>query len=158
MRDLIIFLDVDGVLNKSSQWKNMFSLDDACIENFCKYIQSLNMENIKIILTSTWKNGWDNAGNHAPHIIDLQNHLNKYNMKILGKTLTDPHGDRAREINDFIFSHKLTQVSCVAIDDNPNIFKSNLLNNCKIIFTNASEGFMKNKKERKWYEYFKIAG
>lgn len=151
----IIFLDIDGVLNKSSQWKHLFTLDNECIDNFCKYIQSLKIENIRIILTSTWKNGWDDTGNHALYIIDLQNRLNKYNMKIFGKTITDSNGDRAKEINDFILSHNLIDTDCLVIDDDSTIFKSNLLSNCKIIFTNAKEGFTL-KKGGKWYEHFKI--
>lgn len=155
MEKLIVFLDIDGVLNKSTQWKNMFSLDNNCIENFCRYIHSLNIKDKKIILTSTWKNGWDSAGNHAPHIIDLENRLNKYNIKIFGKTITDADGDRAKEINDFILSHNLDHCDCLVIDDDTSIFKSKLLPNCKKIFTDASKGFDLKRKEKKWYEKLK---
>ncbi len=153
METTIIFLDIDGVLNKSSQWKKMFTLDNTCIDIFCKYLQSLKAKNLRIILTSTWKNGWDNTGNHAPHIADLQSRLNKYGLKISGKTSTDSTGDRAKEINDFISSHKLTKCHCIVVDDDPAIFKSKLLPNCKTIFVNANVGFSVKVKEKKWYNF-----
>ena len=48
---MFIFLDIDGVLNKESDWSKPFSLSSDCIRRFCeKYREA------RIILISSWKN------------------------------------------------------------------------------------------------------
>ena len=51
----VVFLDVDGVLNKQSDWKRPFSLNDECCYWFNTLIKDL--PNVKIVLSSTWRNG-----------------------------------------------------------------------------------------------------
>lgn len=50
---MFIFLDIDGVLNKESDWSKPFSLNSDCIRRFCEK----NRE-ARIILISSWKNGF----------------------------------------------------------------------------------------------------
>lgn len=66
---MFIFLDVDGVLNKQSDWKRPFSLNDECCYWFNTLIKDL--PNVKIVLSSTWRNGIARDGSRAAHIDDL---------------------------------------------------------------------------------------
>lgn len=55
---MFIFLDIDGVLNKESDWSKPFSLNRDCIRRFCeKYREA------RIILISSWKNGFISSHN-----------------------------------------------------------------------------------------------
>lgn len=140
-RKIFLFLDIDGVLNTSAQWKRMYSLNSDCIARFADYVHSLPSEDVKIILTSSWKNGFDPAGRHSPQIRELTEKLAAHNLTILGKTENDKSEDRAKEINDYIKKHHLEQQTCIVIDDDPNIFHSKLSNNCKMLLTDARVGF-----------------
>ncbi len=136
---IFIFLDIDGVLNTASQWKRMYQLDDGCISRFNEYIRVLSEKGaVRIILTSSWKNGFDSAGHHTPQIQAL---IAKLDIPILGKTENRAGGDRAAEINNYICNHKLEHEECIVIDDDPDLFKSKLFENCKFVITDACVGF-----------------
>ncbi len=136
---IFIFLDIDGVLNTASQWKRMYQLDDGCIARFNEYILTLsNKGSVRIILTSSWKNGFDPAGHHTPQIQAL---IAKLGIPILGKTENRADNDRAAEINDYIRNHKMEHEECIVIDDDPNLFRSKLADNCKLLLTSAYVGF-----------------
>lgn len=136
---IFIFLDIDGVLNTSAQWKRMYQLDNGCIAQFTDYMRMLATKgNVKIILTSSWKNGFDPAGHHTPQIQAL---IAKLNIPILGKTENRADGDRAAEINDYIRNHNLVHDECIVIDDDAKLFHSQLEENCKLVLTDARIGF-----------------
>lgn len=152
-----LFLDVDGVLNTSAQWGRRFYIDSGCFSRFAHYAVNLSAGKTKIILSSTWKNGFDPAGNHAPHIFDLLKRLQPFGLSILGKTETDEATwDRAKEIRDFIVSHGLQKSRCIVIDDDRALFKTRLPLNCEMIFTDARKGFALPKRRSCWHEFLKI--
>lgn len=136
-----IFLDIDGVLNTSAQWKRPYRLDDGCVSRFVRYVRSQSSESVRIILTSSWKHGFDFAGHHSPQIGELLRKFSSAGLKVLGKTGDRTDGDRAGEINDFIKSHRLEEESCIVIDDDASLFRTALLPNCRLILTDASKGF-----------------
>ncbi len=155
-----IFLDVDGVLNTSDQWIRMYQLNGVCVERFASFLKSLgDKRNTKIILTSTWKNGFDPAGNHSPHVQKLIDTLGSSGFRILGKTLNRDDGDRALEISDYISSHNLKNEKCIVIDDDPNIFLSDLPKNCKKIWTDPQKGFpaISSTKMKGFFDFFPAA-
>ena len=54
---LTIFLDVDGVLNKESDWINPFALNDSCIKIFNELWQELSKHYIpQLVLINTQNN------------------------------------------------------------------------------------------------------
>lgn len=138
---IYIFLDVDGVLNKSSQWSRMYSLNEQCIRRFSLYAKSLSKP-ILIVLSSSWKRGYDPAGHHSFYIKKLLDLLSSEGFSVIGKTNNDLHFDRAKEINDFITEHKLIGSECIVIDDDISLFQSSLLRNCKLILTDETKGFV----------------
>lgn len=136
-----IFLDIDGVLNTSDQWKRMYQLDKKCVSRFAEYAKALHGD-VRIILTSSWKNGFDPAGKHTPQVQTLIDTLAMHGIRIIGKTLNREDGDRAQEINDFIVAHKLKKERCIVVDDDPDIFHTALLKNCGTVWTDARKGFI----------------
>ena len=114
-------------------------MDADCIAWFNEYIRALSTKgSVRIILTSSWKNGFDPAGHHTPQIQAL---IAKLNVPILGKTENRADGDRAAEINDYIHNHKMEHEECIVIDDDPELFRSKIADNCKLLLTNANVGF-----------------
>ena len=151
-----VFLDIDGVLNLSSQWGRMYRLHDCCVKNFGEYIQSIGTQNCRIVLTSSWKNGWNYKGSHSRPILDLLQKLQPYGIRFFGKTESNAEDDRAKEINEYILSHKLQDVPCIVIDDDRSLFHSKLLPNCKMLHVDASKGFQPHQESKKWYEHFNV--
>ena len=143
-KNIYIFLDVDGVLNTSDQWIRMYQLNHTCVSHFARFVKSLKAD-VRVILTSSWKNGFDPAGNHTPQIKELLNLLSTRDIPVVGKTETRADGDRAMEINDFITSHHLENEKCIVIDDDKNLFVSSLAPNCSAIWTDAQKGFVSPK-------------
>ena len=150
----VIFLDIDGVLNKRSQWKRMYSLDEGCIEAFARYANALEGP-CRIVLSSSWKNGWDPAGNHSEPIARLVSMLNRHGLTISGRTEDAEDGDRSMEIKRFIRSRKLESLRCIVIDDDPSLFKTNMPSNCSFLLIDQEEGFRyPAERRRHWYEKF----
>ena len=154
-KNCYIFLDVDGVLNQESQWKHMFTLDDYCVKEFAAFAKNISEGNPRVILTSTWKNGYDNAGKHSEPVKRLINTLNEYGIKIIGKTNINDKGDRAKEINEFIKEHNLEPKKVFVIDDDKSIFKSPLLDNVAFIISNSKTGFRNKIEKSSPIEYLK---
>ena len=139
---IFIFLDIDGVLNTSSQWKRMYQLDDECIARFSAYARTLAAPSrIRIVLTSSWKNGFDPAGRHSPQVQELLGKLAANGLSVIGKTESMESEDRAEEINEYIRKHALENNECIVIDDDPDIFRSKLADNCTMLLTDARTGF-----------------
>lgn len=129
---MIIFLDIDGVLN---QLQRNYYLDDKCIENLgilCKKLSAT------VVLTSSWRLGYTNLGKCTPQIEKLKEKFCKYNIKIVGRTKN--LGNRELEIQQYIKDNNISNY--VVIDDDKTEFKNNSIGN--IYFVNSKTGFIKN--------------
>ena len=115
---MYIFLDVDGVLNRQSDWKRPFSLNDECCDWFNTLIKDL--PNVKIVLSSTWRNGISRDGSRAAHIDDLMDRLKAAGIETIDKTATSPDGFRNKEIDFYLRRHPAD--SYVILDDEESIF------------------------------------
>ena len=116
---MYIFLDVDGVLNKQSDWKRPFSLNDECCYWFNTLIKDL--PNVKIVLSSTWRNGIARDGSRAAHIDDLMVRLKAAGIETIDKTATSPDGFRNKEIDNYLRRHPAD--SYIILDDEESIFE-----------------------------------
>lgn len=117
---MFIFLDIDGVLNKSSQWNGAiaYPLDDGCITEFASYVKACGG---RIILTSSWRMGFVSSGNpkNTPQIRSLERKLMDRGVKVLGTTRD--MGSRSREIN--LFVKKYPNEKYVILDDDESEYK-----------------------------------
>lgn len=116
MRDSVVFLDIDGVLN---QLQGNYRIDDRCVEilkNICYGMKA------DIVLTSSWRAGWSSQEKYYTE--QIKNLIRKLSpVKICGKTVK--LGDRAIEVNMFL--EKYSDIKrYVILDDDKSEFRSNV--------------------------------
>lgn len=131
---MFIFLDIDGVLNKRSQWRiHSYPLDSGCIEDFCNFANHIGG---KIILTSSWRKGFvcSHSSSNSRQIQELEKELDRYNIRISGK-VSDNISDRTDAINQFLNNHPDRYI---IIDDDKNEFNKLLKH---LHLTNPETGF-----------------
>ena len=120
---MIIFLDIDGVLN---QLQGNYYLDRKCVENLgdlCRKSKSM------VVLTSSWRIGYSNVGKCSPQIKELKDMFREYNIAIIGRTLD--LGDRQTEIKDYIVRHNVDKY--IIIDDDLSEFRDKELDGLFIV-------------------------
>lgn len=112
-----IFFDIDGVLNKKSQWKKPYSLCDECIKLFSSFTVK---ECADIILMSSWRSGFmaANSTENSPQIKELELRFKEYGVQITDKTPILRGRTRDREIERYLYLHKDIQFYAI-IDDDP---------------------------------------
>ena len=115
---MYIFLDVDGVLNKKSDWTRPFVLNPECVKNFVELINQIS--NAKIVLSSTWRNGIARDGSRAAHVEDLMNALSSAGINTIDRTANAPDGSRSKEIDYYLRRHESD--TFIILDDDPNLF------------------------------------
>ncbi|MBR1477041.1 MAG: hypothetical protein IJ608_03660 [Lachnospiraceae bacterium] len=114
-----IFLDVDGVLNTEADWaRKAYSLNPHCIGAFCKLLNSL--DDSRVVLSSTWRNGIARDGTTAVHINDLIKALKPAGVTKLDKTGVSPDGSRTKEIEHYLRRHSVDNY--IILDDDPELF------------------------------------
>lgn len=116
---MYIFLDVDGVLNKRSDWIRPFSLNAECVRNFNELVTRI--PNAKIVLSSTWRNGIARDGYRAAHIEDLMKALSAAGIDTIDRTANAPDGSRSKEIDYYLRRHE--NDSYIILDDDQNLFE-----------------------------------
>lgn len=118
----ILFLDIDGVLNSSQFYQNKTNsqllkepFDRSCA-GFVKMI--VDQTGAVIVLTSTWRGGWEKEAERCT----LEGHLLNDLFSSLGLTVFDKTevlpGGRAAEILKYLKDCPETVSSYVIIDDN----------------------------------------
>lgn len=115
---MYIFLDVDGVLNKESDWKRPFVLNTECVQNFLELVAAIPQP--KIVLSSTWRNGIARDGSRASHVELLMKELEKAGIKAIDRTANAPDGSRSKEIDYYLRRHEAD--SYIILDDDSTIF------------------------------------
>ena len=102
-----IFLDIDGVLNKESDWKKgLYYINKECLNNFLIYLNKI--KNYKVVLISTWRNG------------DGIKVLEKY-FPIYDKT-PNSNEDRQAEVEYYIKRNNITKY--IIIDDDISLYNT----------------------------------
>lgn len=114
---MFYFLDVDGVLNKKSDWTSPFSVNSLCLMNFSKLIESDN--NPHIILSSTWRVGYTNKGIRSARGNNLIVKLEEYGLHIDDSTPVSSK-TRQEEIEYYIRRHNI--MDYIVLDDDESLF------------------------------------
>lgn len=114
-----IFLDIDGVLNCKSDWRNPYTINPKCLDTFVKLIKQL--EDVKIILTSTWRVGFSLTGNHSGQIKSLMSNLAANGITISGYTPVTDKGRQA-EIEYYIRRNNVREY--IVLDDDETLFSN----------------------------------
>ena len=159
-----IFLDVDGVLNTEMDWKRPFTLNSKCISCFLEYMGYLNEKHkheVGIVLTSSWKTGFNSEGNHAVYIKELINAMAPEKIPILDKTEELDQLDRGRSVLNYCKTHNIKDY--IVLDDDKSLFKT--APELNIYYTNASRSFTKedvkkliNSDKSSWQRIMNLFG
>lgn len=112
-----IFLDIDGVLNTQDSWIKLYQINKELVKNLALIVEKTNA---KIILTSSWRKGWD-ENNPTPQIIRLKEIFSEYNIKILDVTPVLNGRKRDDEIKRYLYFNPYDNY--IVIDDDKNEFK-----------------------------------
>ena len=90
------FFNVDGLLNKSSDWKKPFTINYGLVNFFCHF---LSQNNLIPILTSSWRIGFNGPGdeNNAPYIKELEEIFDRHNLKKCYLTVLKKYGKKTAE-------------------------------------------------------------
>lgn len=144
---LTIFLDIDGVLNKSSELTQMYSLNDDCIKEFASFCKSVNG---KIVLSSSWREGFISTHNtsNTPQIKELEARLDSYGLIIADKTPKLRGRKRDDEIKRYLYFNDVKRY--IIIDDDEDEYRELCDAN---YFVNSSYGFTYDDAKRirkKW--------
>lgn len=130
---MFIFLDIDGVLNKESDWSKQFSLDSECIRRFGEEYRGS-----RVILISSWKNGFISSHNekNTPQIKELEAQLDRYGIRIVGKVCDNQYRDYA--VSDYLKEHPSIK-EYIIIDDDVAEYSSKDVPHLKVV--NSRVGF-----------------
>ena len=120
---MVIFLDVDGVLN---QLQRNYYIDVKCVRILARICKKLKGT---IVLTSSWRLGYTHTGTCSPQIEQLKELFAAHGIKISGRT--GVLGDRTLEIKDYIKRHNVKNY--LVLDDDKSEFKSGWLLNTYIV-------------------------
>lgn len=118
---IYVFFDVDGVLNKESDWKNKFYLDTSCVKVFgelCRKLEKTYGE-VRNVLISTWRAGISKSGTDAEQISGLETSLAQVGIKIYAATPITDKGRQA-EVEYYIRRNQVSKY--IIIDDDLSLF------------------------------------
>ena len=109
-KDFLIFLDIDGVLNTSNSFNTKYEVCEENIKVLKCFYDALSHHGYlpKIVLTSTWRLGYDKAPEKcSPQIKNLQSKLNAHGLQIYDKTPLYKGKTRDMEISRYIRGYQL---------------------------------------------------
>lgn len=158
-----VFLDIDGVLNfvgTKEGYQNFIGIDENNLNHFAHFMQSSNeIEETRIVLSSSWRMGVNNKGEEMPGINKyLNERLASVGLSIYDETpMYEGFGVRGKEIMSWLIKHTDIQDSYVIIDDTlfPDFRSYGLLKNFVQTSCYASNGGFGWKHERKCLEILK---
>ena len=125
-----IFLDIDGVLNTRKSWFKMYQLDKTLVSRLAVLV---NTTGAKIVLTSSWRKGWD-VENQTPQIKKLLDYFQAVGIFVEDVTPVLNGRGRDDEINRYLYFHPCD--TYIVIDDDKNEFQ----NTTNVYFVNADNG------------------
>lgn len=111
------FLDIDGVLNKESDWRKSFTLNPECVKNFKSLVEK--DKNPHIILSSSWRRGVTNTGVQSSQPDILTEQLRSYGITIDGVTPVS-NKTRQEEIEYYIRRNEVKDY--IVLDDDESLF------------------------------------
>ena len=122
-----IFFDVDGVLNKESEWSHRTALNKDCLDAFQELFTLLRKkgyQKVEAVIISTWRGGRSGkgeSGSDAPQYQALERELSKRGIEIAGATPITEKGRQA-EVEYYIRRNEVEDY--VILDDDRSLFEA----------------------------------
>lgn len=121
---MVVFLDVDGVLNRKADWTRPFSLNPSCVQAFAQLVRKLEKHGtVEIVLSSTWRAGLAKGSDGSLRTGTgdiLGKALQNHGLKVSDAT---PFSNRTRqeEILYYVRRHGITEF--LTLDDDDSLFQ-----------------------------------
>lgn len=152
-RDILLFLDVDGVLNTSNSFNTKYEIHEENIEMLGLLIDKLLKcgYTSKVILTSTWRLGFEpDFTKCSPQIQRLISKLAKVNIKISGITPIYKGKTRDVEIIRYIRGYELENENFthIILDDDISVFDRVALKELNFFQVNQHTGLTKKDVDK----------
>ena len=128
-----VFLDIDGVLNRSSDWKKGYTVRPECLARLQGLLKALSSASpVTLVFTSTWgrmlEDGWKSAGLGMLEAVP--------GLTIGGYVYQPPGRTRAEAVRHYIRKNGVGRH--VIIDDDKTLFPDT--EDLAIVFTDVSKG------------------
>ena len=143
-KDILIFLDVDGVLNTTNSRVSLYEVKEANVNAFKNLVEKLEKKGYiaKIILSSTWRIGYEKELDRClPQIKRLIMELEQAGFSIYDKTPFYNQQTRDVEIQRYILGYRLKKedFAYIILDDDISVFDKEALK--KMCFYRVNEKF-----------------
>lgn len=136
---MIIFLDIDGVLN---QLQSGYYIDRQCVKQLAVLVKKTKAE---IVLTSTWRMGFlHNRSKCTPQVQKLLAMFDEEGIVV--KSRTKNLGDRKTEIEEYIKENSVKKY--LVLDDDKKEFPKGTPEHFYLV--NARTGLTKSDVEKAW--------
>lgn len=147
-KDILIFLDIDGVLNTSNSFNTKYEVYEKNIEALNQLIGKLLKHYYlsKIVLTSTWRLGYDaDFQKCSLQIQTLIRKLGNFNIQIFDKTPVYKEKTRDVEILRYIRGYQLdhNDFNYIILDDDISVFDKAVLDRLNFYKVNQHTGLIK---------------
>ena len=131
---MVIFLDIDGVLNQLQSWH----IDKKCVKNLGLLCSGLNAT---VVLTSSWRPGYcRNFDKCSPQIQKFLSICQEYHIRVEGRTRD--FDNRTEEIRDYCNRHNIAKY--LILDDDSSLFSDTT----NLYLVNYKTGFTKHDVKR----------
>lgn len=145
VKDLLIFLDVDGVLNTTNSRITKYEIRTENIKALGVLKDRLKKQgfSVKIVLSSTWRIGYDaDFDKCSKQIKHLISKLVDFDMKIYDKTPVYKEQSRDVEIRRYIRGYQLKneKFSYIILDDDSSVFDKETLKTMTFYKVNEHTG------------------
>ncbi|MCI9128492.1 MAG: hypothetical protein HFG28_15275 [Eubacterium sp.] len=114
---MVIFLDLDGVVNCEADWAHPYTVRMECVKSLSVLVKALKAD---VVLASSWRTGWVRGGKCTPQIENLKYTFSLHGIEISGRTAN--LGNRSYEIADYCHRHDVA--SYLILDDDLSLFTS----------------------------------
>lgn len=118
----VLFLDIDGVVNKQENFDRSRGMGLYPIDSYCAFLVGrIQLQTgCKVVLSSTWRNDPQGVENVSERVVKLLgktgNH--KWNGVVRHARGRDwPHALRGDEVNDWLKKHPEVEVYAILDDD-----------------------------------------
>lgn len=142
---LLLFLDIDGVLNTEKTFNTNYRLLGRNLDVFAALLTKLDKAGYltRVILSSTWRYGYETSYEACSVTVQrLIRELGKRDIGIAGKTVYYPKATRDREIMRYIREYGREHVGFkhLTLDDDLTIFSGEGAKNVNLYLVNSATG------------------
>ncbi len=139
-QSMVIFFDVDGVLNRKEDWRIPFTIHNECVKHFAEFVEKAKKKkgSVKLVIVSTWRAGKSKNGNDAKQYVALEQKLKQYSLAINDST---PLSNKSRQAEVEYYIRRNMVRDYIVIDDDRSLYENHIPSN--VIFHFCLSAFVR---------------